>query len=183
MFISIPINFITHASPAVVWIIVFCATTLGTITAVATFTYLVFRKRKGSHSPYIDTRRRVRDVCVVLLSVSGVYISSKILKSYFAILRPNNYLYDFHSLVTANDFGFPSGHAACYSALASAIFFINHKAGITVGVIAIIIGAGRIFAGVHTPMDVLGGYVLGIGFSALVAFIMQKIEARKRKAA
>jgi undecaprenyl-diphosphatase len=57
---------------------------------------------------------------------------------------------------------FPSGHAAFYFALAGMIFLMNKKAGWYFFAGALLIGAARIFVGVHWPLDILGGLAVGL---------------------
>lgn len=60
------------------------------------------------------------------------------------------------------DGSFPSGHAAFFFALASAVYFRNKKAGYWFFAAAFLISAARIFAGVHYPSDILVGAIVGI---------------------
>jgi len=74
---------------------------------------------------------------------------------------------------------FPSGHATAYFALALAIFYFlqqvqdeqNPKLGWWFLTVALLIGLGRIFVGVHYPSDVLVGALIGL----LSAFLVKKI--------
>ena len=68
---------------------------------------------------------------------------------------------------------FPSGHALLYFALATCIFFMNKKAGWWAFGIAVVMGIGRVFVGVHYPVDVLVGAVLGIGSTFVVARLLE----------
>ena len=54
-------------------------------------------------------------------------------------------------------------------ALAFAIYFLHKQAGYWFMFFALIIGVARIMAGVHFPLDILGGFVLG----ALVAYLVK----------
>lgn len=71
-------------------------------------------------------------------------------------------------------YSFPSTHAAIFSALAFSIFFFHKKAGYVFMLFALLIGLARIIAGVHFPIDILGGFVLGAGVSCLVAYFLKK---------
>lgn len=57
---------------------------------------------------------------------------------------------------------FPSGHSTVAFALAISILIYNRKAGWWLFFIALLVGLGRIFVGVHYPFDVLGGLALAI---------------------
>lgn len=62
---------------------------------------------------------------------------------------------------------FPSAHAAVFSALFGALFAYRVSFWKWYGVIALVVGAGRIATGVHWPSDVLVGFLLGF-FVALL---------------
>jgi len=57
---------------------------------------------------------------------------------------------------------FPSGHASFYSAIAFYIFLKNKKLGIFALVCALLISVSRVFVGVHWPVDILGGFIVGL---------------------
>jgi undecaprenyl-diphosphatase len=57
---------------------------------------------------------------------------------------------------------FPSGHTSLAFAIAVVLFLKNKKAGIIALITATLIGIGRILMGVHWPLDILGGIVVGI---------------------
>jgi len=62
--------------------------------------------------------------------------------------------------------GFPSDHVLFVAAITLAVWFEtkSRKIAIILSVLTIIIGAGRIIALVHTPIDVIGGLVFaGLG--------------------
>jgi len=180
---SVPVQIINAATPLQSFIFVFMATTLGGLTIAGTTLYLYVRKieHKGIFAPFENLAERSYDFCIVALSCVGTYISTIVLKSYFQILRPAVLNGDLRALIEKTDYGFPSGHASFYAALATAIFFINKKAGIVLGIIALLVGAGRILVGVHTPLDVIGGFLLGTSFSAIIAFLAQSIEKKSKK--
>ncbi len=66
---------------------------------------------------------------------------------------------------------FPSGHAAFFFALALAVFFMNKKRGYWFFVGALLIGIGRVFIGIHWPLDILAGAAVGL----ISAFTVKKI--------
>lgn len=87
--------------------------------------------------------------------------------------RPRPFLvFEIQPLINHQPTGsFPSGHAAAFFALALAVFYINKKWGWRFLAAALIIGLARIFTGVHWPLDILAGALIGL----LSAFFARKI--------
>ena len=77
---------------------------------------------------------------------------------------------DVQSLIKETGFSFPSGHASFFMALACAIFISHKKAGYLFMFFALLIGIARIIAGVHFPVDILGGFILGYAISRVIYF-------------
>ncbi len=57
---------------------------------------------------------------------------------------------------------FPSGHMSFFFALSMVVFFYNKRAGIVLFAGSFLMGLARIFVGIHYPLDILGGMVLGV---------------------
>lgn len=72
---------------------------------------------------------------------------------------------------------FPSDHTAIAFALATILFLHNRRWGIVAYVIALLIGVGRIYVGVHYPTDILGGIVVGLLSGVAVYFIGRRLIA------
>ena len=175
-----PVAFINGVTPLEAHFVVFCATTLGILTAAWVLIYLLVRPIPDhcAFAPFENIGRRIFDVFVVFLSAFVAYVLSVILKNYFQIGRPVLLNFNLHPLLTLSDYGFPSGHASFFSALAVSLFLMNKRAGVFAIILALVIGAARIFAGVHTPLDILGGYLLGTLVAVLVDFIAIKIAGK-----
>ncbi|MBU4536684.1 phosphatase PAP2 family protein [Patescibacteria group bacterium] len=87
---------------------------------------------------------------------------AKIIKYFYFSPRPFLELENAKLLIDhgAND-SMPSGHSVLSSALATATYLYNKKIGILFFLGAILIGLSRIIVGVHWPLDVLAGFLLG----------------------
>jgi len=68
---------------------------------------------------------------------------------------------------------FPSGHSVFLFTLAMAIFFFNKKIGIIFFALSFLVGLARVFIGFHYPLDIFGGFIIGV-FSAWLVFISFK---------
>jgi undecaprenyl-diphosphatase len=71
-------------------------------------------------------------------------------------------------------YSFPSSHATTFSALGLSMYFYNKKIGIFLLVSALLIGLARIIAGVHFPIDILGGFLLGFVMSYIFNYFSKK---------
>jgi undecaprenyl-diphosphatase len=112
-----------------------------------------------------------REVVRVFASGGVAWIVAHFLKIWIHTPRPFDAISTIHSLFSETGYAFPSGHATFFSALAFAIFFKHKKAGYVFLLAALIIGIARIAGGVHFPVDILGGYLIGF----LVAFLVKTI--------
>jgi undecaprenyl-diphosphatase len=111
------------------------------------------------------TRFKAGVPMAVVLSVSAI-TGPVILKNVLAIERPN-----INPLVEIGGFGYPSGHSlnalVFFTALTILVWrYCNQKStkntAIILATIAILlVGLSRIYLGVHTVTDVLGGYLAG----------------------
>lgn len=112
----------------------------------------------------------------ILLCVSGgfAFVVAKILKVLIHTPRPFDVFPQVQSLFTETGYAFPSGHTLVASAVAFALLFTNKKAGYLFIFFALLVGLARVTAGVHFPVDILGGFVLGY----LVALCVRKLVSK-----
>lgn len=105
-------------------------------------------------------------------SVVSRLLITEPLRIYFNRLRPFAALTGVSQIIEHSaGKSFPSGHASIAFALAAVITFYYPKTGAFFFIAALIMGTGRMQAGVHFPGDILAGAAIGI----LTAFALQKI--------
>ncbi len=98
-----------------------------------------------------------------LISRFGVV---ELIRFFYHRPRPFIALPDVHQLLANGSWSFPSGHAAFFFALSTAVYLYNKRWGIGFFVATILMTVSRVIAGVHYPSDILGGALIG----ALVAY-------------
>lgn len=109
-----------------------------------------------------DKKQGVRDIFVVLAAAVAAYVLSKVIKMLVPNPRPFEVLTEAHVLYThGGGDSFPSGHATFYMSLAASLFFYHRKLALVYFLGALVIGLARIAVGVHWPLDILSGWVLG----------------------
>jgi membrane-associated phospholipid phosphatase len=69
---------------------------------------------------------------------------------------------------------FPSGHAASASAFATGVTHAWPTAGIPLHAAAAVVGYSRVHTGVHYPLDVIVGSVLGSALSPVVTSVLDR---------
>ena len=123
----------------------------------------------------------VRFIALIILAVCmSDFITSGIMKPYFQRLRP---CHDFLSEMTlvgncGGKYGFASSHAANSFALFFSIYRIFGKKHFWTYILlcwAIIVSYSRIYLGVHFPLDVLFGGLVGILISTFIFKINESI--------
>jgi undecaprenyl-diphosphatase len=77
---------------------------------------------------------------------------------------------------------FPSGHTATSFACATVLAFFVPRAAPAFYLLALAIGFSRIYVGVHWPLDVLGGAVLGVAVGLAVTALLRRGAGRRLSA-
>lgn len=90
--------------------------------------------------------------------------------------RPRPFLsLEVKQLITAVGSSFPSGHAAFFFAMATAIFIFNKRWGVWFLGTAAVISISRVIAGVHYFSDIVAGALVGVAVALVVYFLGKRI--------
>jgi undecaprenyl-diphosphatase len=109
---------------------------------------------------------------VAVLAADGL---ASIVKAVVGEQRPN----DPSPLVAIpHSHSFPSGHTATAFAGATMLSLIVPRAAPAFYVLAAAIGYSRLYVGVHFPLDVVGGVVIGVATALLLHAAIRRRSAR-----
>lgn len=157
-----------HQSPKVDAIIGFVANEYGLAILAILVVYLLEHE---------DKKKGVRDMVVVLTTAVIAWFIARFFKELFQTYRPFDMLPWVNPLLPESGFAFPSGHATFFMALASSLWFYHKRLAMFFGISAVAIGSARVMAGIHWPVDILGGlllgYILGTGMYYFYTYLIK----------
>lgn len=143
------------------------------IASIATVWAVMVRPLRA-HDPEVRLRA-LRDAVFFVVSCLFVWAIVELIKGTVAFPRPHQYFYGVRTLLVYGDFdSFPSLHAAFSFALASIIYTQQKTLGILLFIGALLVSFSRVFVGVHFPIDVIVGAVIG----GVVPWVLRSITAR-----
>ncbi len=120
---------------------------------------------------------RLAAICLIVTIVLSDQISSAVIKSMVARMRPCHVLPDVHLLVgCGGGLSFPSSHAVNTTAAALVLAYFFPRGRWWFAGFAVIVGLSRIVVGVHYPADVLGGAAIGLIIASFVLWVSARLE-------
>ena len=135
---------------------------------------------------YLLLARKGATALFVLIAIAGGSVLGLVLKSLFNRPRPEivAHLVDVHST------SFPSGHAMnaaiVYLTLGALLARTQPMRSLRIYILsisillALLVGASRVYLGVHWPSDVLAGWAVGAGWAVLCSLIAQWLQQAHR---
>jgi len=139
------------------------------IIPVAILCILVVVRHKSSE---------IRTVIVLIITILLTDLMASVLKDIFMRIRPCHAIEGVRVLTgCGGSYSFPSNHAANITAAMAFISLRYKKYTIFFLSFAAAVSYSRVYVGVHYPLDVLGGAILG----ALIALIFHLIDKKGLK--
>lgn len=133
---------------------------------------------------YVPKGKRYESYCRVLMAGLTAFLFAKLIGFAYqpGSLRPFQEMGLSAGASFLDNPGFPSDHVLFTAAITLAVWFETKAKAITVVLVILtaLVGAGRVLALVHTPLDVVGGVVIA-SIGALWYFQKQPASAGRSK--
>jgi membrane-associated phospholipid phosphatase len=140
------------------------------VLILAFFVLFFFVYQSIEHTSWKRFHFLMKEAIRIVVSVVSAWGFSYIIKNILKAPRP--YLRYPNEVTKLFDYGgfdsFPSGHATLFMALGVMIYLHHRRAGIIFIIFAIFISLARVIAGVHFPIDIFIGWLIGGGISYFV---------------
>jgi len=114
---------------------------------------------------------------ICLLTIPIALLIIRIIHLFYFEPRPFITLNFIPLVKEANNASFPSRHATISSVIAFSFLFFKSKWSPVFLAAALWIGFSRIYVGVHYPLDILGGFIVGI-ISLMIALQIKRLLKR-----
>ena len=123
-------------------------------------------------------------LCLLIISLGiNDYMCASIIKPTIARLRPSHEFLEYINLLVpkGGKWSMPSNHASNMFVLATIIstFYSKTKAGIFL--IAILVSFSRVYVGVHYPMDVIVGTLIGTTIAIIIISLWSYLKISQLK--
>ncbi|MBE76756.1 MAG: hypothetical protein CMG41_03345 [Candidatus Marinimicrobia bacterium] len=129
--------------------------------------------------------KKGRITLLVLLFAAGMSdaICAQIIKPWVGRIRPSHEFIEYINLLVSKGgkWSFPSNHAANSFAFATVLSYFYDKNKIILFSIASVIAFSRVYVGVHYPMDIFFGGLIGYTISWIILSIWVIIKMRELK--
>ena len=128
----------------------------------------------------LGAMRKLREGLFAGVALAGSALLNLGAKQLFARERPSLW----ESIAPESSFSFPSGHAMGSMTLAMVLVLLcwhtrwRWLAVALATLFALLVGASRIYLGVHYPSDILGGFAAGIAWVSGVYLVLFRIRER-----
>lgn len=114
-------------------------------------------------------------------AIASAWAASTLLKAAFARPRLSAAALGATPREVTHSFAYPSSHAALAFALAASLSLARPRAAPAALGLALVVALARMVAGVHTPLDLVGGAALGAAAALLVAVADDALVRRGRR--
>lgn len=136
---------------------------------------VIFFAREYKHHPKLF----FREVSLTALVTATAWLIATVLKITIRAPRPFVNQGIENTFMVYSYTSFPSGHATLFFALATIVFFYSRRTGAILYLFATVIATARVLAGIHYPIDVIVGAIIGITIAWLFYTFVNPIFSKK----
>ena len=133
---------------------------------------------------YGGKKGRITIAILILAAGASDAICFQIIKPWVGRIRPSHEFYEYINLLVSKGgkFSFPSNHAANSFVFATVLSYFYEKNKTFLYLLAMAIAFSRVYVGVHYPLDIVFGSIIGytISWIILSAWVIIKMRELKR---
>lgn len=115
---------------------------------------------------------------LIILSLAISLLIIKVIRNFYLEARPFVSLAITPLIQHMADASFPSTHSSAMASVAFTYTFYKSKFALLFLILMLWVGFARIFVGVHYPLDILGGFLVGL-LSVSLSWIIKKWLKKK----
>ncbi len=132
----------------------------------------------------LDKNKKIQFAAAIVVAGLLGYILSKMGGGLYYHPRPFVTEHIKPLIPHGNDNGFPSDHTWFCMTITAVIYYYNKRWALVAFILTLLVGAGRVLAHLHYPIDILGGLIVGtvagyIGYR-IVKFLIPKFSKYKQ---
>ena len=132
---------------------------------------------------YGEKRGRIAILVLLIAASFSDAICFQLIKPWVARIRPSHEFYEYINLLVSKGgkYSFPSNHAANSFVFATVLSYFYDKNRTLLYTIASTIAFSRVYVGVHYPLDIIFGSIIGYIISWIILSIWVIIKMRELK--
>ena len=128
-------------------------------------------------------RGRITIVVLLIAASFSDAICFQIIKPWVGRIRPSHEFYEYINLLVSKGgkYSFPSNHAANSFVFATVLSYFYDRKKISLYILASTIAFSRVYVGVHYPLDIIFGSIIGYIISWIILSLWVIIKMRELK--
>ena len=132
---------------------------------------------------YYGEKRRITIVVLLIAASFSDAICFQVIKPWVGRIGPSHEFYDYINLLVSKGgkYSFPSNHAANSFVFATVLSYFYEKNKTFLYILASAIAFSRVYVGVHYPLDIVSGAIIGYIISWIILSIWVIIKMRELK--